>query len=224
MNKIYTINANEQDSSRIQVAIAGLGYVNINRTHEGVIIDVHNELDEDSIDSIALMEDDFQCARFVLLTPRGVWSTEGEWVKDLGSPLTFGSSGNDIDYQSFILERSGFNGNEVMITAPLSSVSLVDIADLSEFIARNVFEQMLYRAIQDFINKNTSLDVRYSPLCEWEVVGKDPVEDLVMKKLLVEQLIATPDPARLAEIVSEVSESYALYDEDSLFLFYNASA
>jgi len=49
------------DDSRLHVEVKGLGMITINRTSEGVIIDVHDKSDEaDSIASLALSDSDFE--------------------------------------------------------------------------------------------------------------------------------------------------------------------
>ena len=62
MSTVLTTTQDSSDPNRMQVAVAGLGFVTINRTHEGLIIDVHNLVDSDSIDSLAILNEEFESA------------------------------------------------------------------------------------------------------------------------------------------------------------------
>ena len=58
----FTIDISDvknSDDTRLFIEVEGLGFVTIVKTHEGLIIDVHNQTDSDSIASIGLENDDF---------------------------------------------------------------------------------------------------------------------------------------------------------------------
>ncbi|WP_183411698.1 hypothetical protein [Litorivivens lipolytica] len=49
-----------QPGQRVHIQLPELGQITVNRTHEGVIIDAHNYSDNESIESLAIMNDDFE--------------------------------------------------------------------------------------------------------------------------------------------------------------------
>ncbi|NQZ49706.1 MAG: hypothetical protein HRT95_05805 [Moritella sp.] len=55
----FKVESGYGDRNRLHITVKGLGVVTLNKTSEGLIIDVHNNGIDDSIDSLAIQNGDF---------------------------------------------------------------------------------------------------------------------------------------------------------------------
>jgi len=55
----FKVESGYGERNRLHITVKGLGVVTLNKTYEGLIIDVHNKGIDDSIDSLAIQNGDF---------------------------------------------------------------------------------------------------------------------------------------------------------------------